>query len=414
MGAERRHAGDDGGAPHPAGAHRDADGGDGLPEARGRVDGPCLVPPWAREGDQALKRSLKLLACAGLGVTGACATPGGNGEEVAAGPGGAHSRAGAGAAVAGGRRAGGHFPAADDGHRRAARAVTAQGSRQGLETLMAEQGGQRSSILVAMLAASVLLAACAGGPQPTRQYAWSVDSVSSTCVRSPANCPPAVGQAGAATTTASGSLVGAAAAGGLVVRPSRDLEEEETAAINKALEECADQARAEVMLKYFKDGRPTKEQCEEVVSTDRRGQSITRAMQLGIEQHEVALRCAEAQLSKVRKPGCFILSPRYRYDPSTGRTDYIPREVVEELLRQGRGEELKGTLEPDIVICEQDPRQVQGVYDFKFPCMNTSRRSPWRRYPEGHPYGKKDQGEMYQEALRVPPKLVQPHLGTHR
>jgi len=285
---------------------------------------------------------------------------------------------------------------------------------QGSETVMAEQRGRRSSTWVATFAASLLLVSCAGGPQRARQYAWTVDSVSNTCLRSPANCPPTVGQAGAATTTASGSLVGVAAAGGLLVRPSRDLEEEETAVIDKALEECADQARADVMLKYFKDGRPTREQCDEVVGTDRRGQPITRAMQLGIEQHKVALQCAEAQLSQVRKPGCFILSPRYRYDSGTGRADYIPHEVVEELLRQGRGEELKGTLEPDIVICEQDPRRVQDVYDFKFPCVNTSNRSQWRPYPREHPHGGKTQGEMYEKALRVKPALVQPHLGVHR
>lgn len=108
---------------------------------------------------------------------------------------------------------------------------------------------------------------------------------------------------------------------------------------------------------------------------DRRGQPITRAMQLGLEQHEVALRCAEEKLSKI-KPGGFILSPRYRQDSNTGKTEYLPRKVVEELLRQGRGEELRGTLEPDLVIHEENLRRVQSVYDFKFPCVNTDRRLP--------------------------------------
>jgi hypothetical protein len=208
-------------------------------------------------------------------------------------------------------------------------------------------------------------------------------------------------------------MVGAAAAGGLLIRPSRDLEEEETAAIDEVLAECADHARAEVMLKYFDNGRPTREQCDEVVGTDRRGQPITRAMKLGVEQHQIALQCAGEQLSKVR-PGCFSLSPRYRFDESTGTTEYIPREVVEELLRQGRGGELKGTLEPDIVICEGDPRRVQDVYDFKFPCKNTSNRVSWREYPDGHPYGGLDQGEMYEKALGIAPARVQPHLGVQR
>jgi hypothetical protein len=206
--------------------------------------------------------------------------------------------------------------------------------------------------------------------------------------------------------------VGVAVAGGLLVRPSRDLEENERAAIDKALAECADEARSEIMLKYFGRG-PTREECEEVVGTDRRGQPITRAMQLGVEQHEVALRCAAEKLSKL-KPGGDSLSPRYSYDPGTRRTEYIPREIVEELLRQGRGEELRGTLEPDIVIHEEDPRRVQDAYDFKFPCMSTGKRSPWRQYPKGHPHGGKDQGELYQQALRVNPARVQPHLGVSR
>jgi hypothetical protein len=165
------------------------------------------------------------------------------------------------------------------------------------------------------------------------------------------------------------------------------------------------------MLKYFNRG-PTREECEEVVGMDRRGQPITRAMQLGVEQHEVALRCAEELLSKLRPSG-FSISPRYRYDPKTGKTEYIPREIVEELLRQGRSDELKGTLEPDIVISEESPRRVQAVYDFKFPCVNTGDRSPWRKYPKGHPHEGYDQGEMYERALRTEPARVQPRVGVY-
>jgi hypothetical protein len=263
-----------------------------------------------------------------------------------------------------------------------------------------------------MLGTCVLLVACVGGHGAAQQY--GLDTVSNTCLRNPANCPPVVGQhAAASTTVASGSLVGAAAAGGLLIRPSRDLEENERAAIDKVLAECADDARSEVMLKYFKDGRPTREECEEVVGTDRRGQPITRAMQLGVEQHEVALRCAAEKLNKLR-PGGFTLTPRYRFDLKTGKTEFIPPEGVEQLLRQGRSEELRGTLEPDLVIHEGDPRRVQDTYDFKFPCMNTGNPSPWRKYPEGHPYEMRNQGDIYQEALGRSPARVQPRLGVYR
>lgn len=278
---------------------------------------------------------------------------------------------------------------------------------------MSQQTEWSAWSLRTMLGACLFLLACAGGPRPAQQYGWTFDSVSNACLKNPANCPPALGQQPAAVSAASGSVVGVAVMGGVLIQRGRALEEEETAAIDDALEECADDARSEVMLKYFENGRPTREECEEVVGTDRRGQPITRAMQLGLEQHELALRCAEERLSKI-KPGGFILSPRYRHDPSTGKTEYLPREVVEELLRRGRGEELRGTLEPDIVIHEGDPRRVQDAYDFKFPCMNTGSRTPWRLYPQGHPHSGRHQGEMYTEALGVRPARVQPHLGVGR
>jgi hypothetical protein len=278
---------------------------------------------------------------------------------------------------------------------------------------MTEQKERSAWRRLPMLAACVLLVACAAGPRPPRQYGWTMDSVSNACLKNTANCPPVVGQQPATVSAASGSLVGAAVAGGVLIERGRGLEEEETAAINKALEECADEARSEVMLKYFENGRPTREECEEVMGTDRRGQPITRAMQLGLEQHEVALRCAEEQLSKI-KPGGFILSPRYRYDPNTGKTEYLPREVVEELLRQGRSEELRGTLEPDIVIHDRDLRRVQDAYDFKFPCMNTGSRIPWRQYPQGHSHSGRSQGQLYKDALKVDPARVQPHVGVGR
>lgn len=277
---------------------------------------------------------------------------------------------------------------------------------------MPRQSERREWRLVATLGACVFLVACVGGRHASRQY--RLDTVSAACAKNPASCPPVAGQsAAAATTTVSGSLVGTAAAGGLLIQPDAELDDETTAAIGTALAQCADEARSEVMLKHFKDGRPTREECEEVVDVDRKGQHITRAMQLGVEQHEVALRCAAEKLSKL-KPGGFSLTPRYRFNPRTGTTEYIPPEVVEELLRQGRGDELKGTLEPDIVIHDGSPRRVQDVYDYKFPCVNTDRRLPWREYPEGHPSGGRNQGDVYLKALGRPPARVQPRVGVYR
>jgi hypothetical protein len=146
------------------------------------------------------------------------------------------------------------------------------------------------------------------------------------------------------------SVVGAA-----VIQAGHSLDAELRTRIDAALAECADAARSEVMLKHF--GRsPTREECKEVVGT----------------------------------------------------------EVVETLLRQGRSAELRGTIEPDIVIHEGQPHRVQDIYDYKFPCAPSSKRSDWRTYPEGNPHAGKSQGEVYQKALGGEPARVQPHLGVYR
>src|SRR5262249_49148696 len=56
--------------------------------------------------------------------------------------------------------------------------------------------------------------------------------------------------------------------------------------------------------------------------------------------------------------------PRYRYNSSTGETQFIPPEAVQALLAQGRSAELLGTLEPDVVIhLPGQPLHVQLVLD---------------------------------------------------
>jgi hypothetical protein len=253
-----------------------------------------------------------------------------------------------------------------------------------------------------------------------RQYAQAPDTVSNTCVRNPANCPPTPGLR-VVPNPPSGPLplpatsvpvLATSVVGAAVIQVGHSLNAGLQARIDEALAECADAARSEVMLKHF--GRsPTREECNEVVGTDSQGQPITRAMRWGVEQHTLALQCAEKKLQEL-KPGGFSIQPRYRVDPETGKAEYLPREVVETLLRQGRSAELRGTIEPDIVIHEGQPHRVQDVYDYKFPCANTSRMLDWRKYPAGSPHGEKTQGEVYQKALGGQPARIQPHLGVTR
>jgi len=277
------------------------------------------------------------------------------------------------------------------------------------------------SRLVAVLCASLWVACSASRQHAPREYAQARDSASSAALTNQALSRPQVGEKvpvvpplRPARPPVAGPLAAAAAAAGqAVIDDSKSLGSELLERIDKALAECANAARSDVMYKHFQGRRPTHEDCDEEIGRDSRGEPITRAMQLGVEQHQAALKCAEEKLQKL-KPGGFSLSPRYRYDPKTGEAAHIPREAVKELLSQGRGVELRGTLEPDIVIHGGKPHQVQAIYDYKFPCMNTDRWVPWRKYPAGHPYAGRSQEWLYRQALKVDPLQVQPHLGVNR
>lgn len=179
--------------------------------------------------------------------------------------------------------------------------------------------------------------------------------------------------------------------------------------IRKVLNECADLARATIMSKHFGKKEPTREECNKKVAHDHKGRPITRAEQLGNEQHETALKCVEKSLSRL-KPEGFSVKPRYRRNSTTGEVEHLPVERVEALLREGRAAELIGTIEPDLVVhTERSPHHVQAVYDFKFPCLS-GHKSRWREYLEG-PHQGRTQGEVYKDFLGVEPGLVTPRGG---
>jgi hypothetical protein len=182
------------------------------------------------------------------------------------------------------------------------------------------------------------------------------------------------------------------------------------ARIRQALSDCANEARSEILLKYFGGRGPTQAQCAEVVGMDANGAPVTRAMRLGIEQHEIGLRCAEAKLQEL-KPGGFAISPRYRSEPGTEKVQYLSREQVKALLEAGRGAELRGSIEPDIVIHSGSPLLVQLIFDYKFPCMNGGEPS-WREHPAGHPHQFVSQKEVYEALLRAPAFRVIPRIGV--
>jgi hypothetical protein len=266
----------------------------------------------------------------------------------------------------------------------------------------------------AVVMACVLLSACATPYGAPRQYAQAPDMKSPTnyCIQHPTLCRPLPGEQMPSipppVTGPHVTLLSAVAAA-QVVRILIDATLDER--IRQALEECADKARSDVMYRHFQRS-PTRKECLEVVESDAQGQPVTRAMLLGREQHKAALECAEQRLEQL-KPGGFTLSPRYRYTPSTGETQLIPPQEVQALLDQGRSAELRGTLEPDLVIhLPGQPLHIQLVFDFKFPCVSTDKRSRWREYPKGHPYETLSQKDLYEDALKVEPRRVQPHIGV--
>ncbi len=257
-----------------------------------------------------------------------------------------------------------------------------------------------------MLQVCVLLVACAGAPVRCEPEALRFDTVTSACRQNPANCVALAGRE-------SGAAIGMAAAGGSAV--VRALEKPVADLIEKALAECADLARSEVLLRHrsdFAGPSPTREECKQQVK-DATGRRVTRAMQLGMEMHQVALKCAEEKLARLR-PGGFSLEPRYRYDRKSGETQLVSDEEAQALKESGNGGELLGTLVPDVVIHPGNPLHAQAIYDFKFPCVHMDRVPQWDGYPPGHPHHKLDQGQLYNEALGVPPARVAPRHGVVR
>ncbi|PTL83312.1 hypothetical protein [Vitiosangium sp. GDMCC 1.1324] len=241
-----------------------------------------------------------------------------------------------------------------------------------------------------MLALSTLLMACGS-------TGYAVDSASSACRQNPVYCAAVAGEETVVPTAVRGAAevvsVGAALR---VLTPKLQSD------IEDALVECVEWAHAEVNLRRFGGNTPSREQCQEVLpGKDPCGKKVTRAMQLGTEKHQLARQCTEEKLGALI-PGRFSLEQRYRYDPQTGQKQLVSPEE-ERLLRQmGCGDELKGTVVPDVVIHTGNPLELLAIYDFKFPCPS-SNYPDWREYADGSL-----QGDTYLQLLGIRPDRVAP------
>lgn len=168
-----------------------------------------------------------------------------------------------------------------------------------------------------MLLSCALLGACAGAPVRREPEDLRFDTVTSACRQNPANCVALMGREAA---RASGAAPGMAAAGGSAV--VRLLEKSAQNLIDKALAECADLARSEVLLRHrqaFAGPSPTREECNEQVK-DATGRKVRRAMLLGAEMHQVALQCAKELAScwgRLFPTSSSIRETRFTPRPST-------------------------------------------------------------------------------------------------
>ncbi|WP_375766446.1 hypothetical protein NR798_32810 [Archangium gephyra] len=259
--------------------------------------------------------------------------------------------------------------------------------------------------------ALVLQSACTTPVGAQRGDSYSYDnSASAACRQNPANCPALLGKEAAFEPIRQAGTAVASVAAVMAV-----LDNEARASIEKALTDCANMARSEVLLRYptaFKGPAPDANECNQG-TVDTQGRSVTWAMRLGTEMHEVARQCAEEELNKLR-PGGFSLEQRYRYDGRTRRKKLVSPAEEQALKDFGNQGELRGTVRPDVVIHSGDPLDVQAIYDFKFPCVNPDRIPRWDTYPEGHPYQGRRQGQVYEQLLGVSPARIMPRWGVIR
>ncbi|MFY2561693.1 hypothetical protein ACN469_29100 [Corallococcus terminator] len=254
----------------------------------------------------------------------------------------------------------------------------------------------------------MFLAACAGTPERASTRRYEFDSATNGCRHRPELCARIPGEE--AVIPAVRPLQAMASATRTAAAALRVLDSATQALIEERLKECADLARSSVLFEHLGGRPPTRSECNESRIDESSNRRMTLAMQLGCLMHRVALDCSEAALEKVI-PGGFSREQRYRYDRARGTLAMVSEEETRGLLNSGCGDELKGTLVPDLVIHDGNPLSAHRIYDFKFPCIATN-MTPWHEYPVGHTYGGMSQKMIYREAFDAPASRVLPRWGV--
>jgi hypothetical protein len=174
--------------------------------------------------------------------------------------------------------------------------------------------------------------------------------------------------------------------------------------VEEAIARCARKADKEINDYHFDGKSPSREICEQL----KVGEQTTWAAYLGLFKHEQAWPCLHEALGKLI-PKRYWLHPRFRRNIRTGKWEFLPESEVQEIVASQGWKGLTGTIEPDIIVLDEKGTIVR-VYDLKFPCPDTKGAS-WTRYNKG-PWLDQFQGDVYRDALKVPPQLVSPRYGV--
>jgi hypothetical protein len=257
-----------------------------------------------------------------------------------------------------------------------------------------------------LLLASLVLAACAGGPRRSGHGDLRLDTETVSRIRHAAALGEGASSAAPGATRAVVSSLVRSVPEVLALLEGEGAAEE----LEERLVECARQAELQVNFSHFGNRAPTREECGQEVEVDGCDAPITRAMLLGRQKHVLALECAREVLEQLW-PAPFSLEQRYRYYVGARFLELITAEEEARLIAQGCTRELWRTIKPDIVLhADRNLLRAALVLDFKFPCPGTN-RPQWKDYGENSAYTGYNQGEIYQRALGGRAVIISPQRG---
>ncbi|HYO53567.1 hypothetical protein [Archangium sp.] len=169
-----------------------------------------------------------------------------------------------------------------------------------------------------LLAGAVLLAGCATqSPMrlpPAGSYAQSTDSATSGCLNNPACYTTAPGEEAIIPW-----LSRAVEAARALATLKEFLEEADLRLVEQILIECAQEANFQVNEREYGEGKyPDDAECDREVGYDKKGNKVTRAMELGTMKHEAAFACVRLRLL-TRFPDNISIEPRYAPGPAPGQ-----------------------------------------------------------------------------------------------